>query len=458
MGNRVPIQLGKKPGKDSAPMNSVERVVNGYVKLVPEGKQQTPVYGTPGLISWCTGLNAAVRGWRYIKGVLWVVGGTGLYSVSSAGVETYRGDIPGTELVTMAGDGTNVVVVADGGEIYVWNGTVVAAVTDPDAPDASWVEWQDGYFIFGTEDSDEWFICALDDPTNYDALDFTAAEWQPDNLYRGISVRRTLWLFGVDTVEAAQNVGGADFPFARYDDIFIDVGLAGIHAVTHSNDAIFFLASDKTVRRIDGLSAVPISDDYVKTIIEGWSDVSATVASAHIWENRLMIGFRNPDGAIFYDQSTERWHERKSQGSDTTLYRQILPAYGKVLCASASEGTIYYYDKDTFTEDGAVLPFEVVTPFVYANGSPFSLDEVEVVAQTGVGSLTVDPKLSLEISEDGETWGIRQERGLGKTGERQPIEAFGAQGTYTAAALKLSISGDCRRAILGIFAEVDVDL
>lgn len=456
MGRRVPVQMAMQPGADGVPMQSVERIVNGYAKIAPKGKQQTPIYGTPGLVLWCSGLNGAIRGRLVMKGTPYVVAGTKLYSINSAGTETELGDIPGSDLVDMAGDGTNVVVVA-GGEIYVWNGSTLAAVTDPDAPSASSVEWIDGYFAFSETDAESYFISALDDPTAYDALDFASAEWKPDNLRKILAVRRTGYMLGVDTIEAIQNVGAADFPFARYEDVFIDVGVIGRDAAVSTNDALYFLASDKTVRRLDGLTATPISDDAVKDIIDGWSDASLTVASAHIWENRLMIGFRNPDGAIFYDQSTERWHERRSYGSETTLYRHMMTAYGHVLCCSASEGKIYRYSKTAYDEDGETLPFEMVTPFIYPAG-PFSLDEVEVVAQVGVGSLTLDPQISLEVTEDGETYSPRQYCSLGAVGERKAEVVFGPQGSFTAAALKFTITDAVQRAILGVFAEVDPDL
>lgn len=455
MGNKTPVQVGKKPGGDGVPAQSIERVVNGYVKFVPEGKHQTPIYGTPGLVVWASGITGAWRGSRVLKGIPWAVYGTTLYSFASDGTATGRGTIPGSDRVALAGDGTNVVVVA-GGEIYVWNGSALAAVTDPDAPSASCVDWVDGYFLFGETDTDSYFIPALDDPTTYDALDFASAEWKPDKLVNIVVVRRTGHMLGERTIEAIQNVG-TDFPFARYEDVFIDVGVIGREAAVTTNDSLYFLASDKTVRRLDGLTATPISDDAVKDIIDGWSDAALTVASAHVWENRLMISFWNPDGHIVYDQSTERWHERRSYDSETTLYCHIAQAYGLVLCFATTGGKIYKYSRTAYDEAGAVLPFEIVTPHVHANGNGFSLDDVEVIAQTGVGSLTLNPQLALEISPDGEEWGARQYRSLGLAGDRNAEVVFGPQGSFTSAALKLTITDAVQRAILGIFAEVDVD-
>lgn len=463
MGRRVPIQVGKKPGGDGVPSQSIERVVNGYVKFVPEGKQQTPIYGTPGAVSWTTGLDGGCRGRRVIKGVPWAVMGRRLYSFASDGTATERGTIPGSARVAMAGDGTNVVVVDDTGEIWVWNGTTLAAVTDADAPAAASVEWLDGYFIFGEVGTDTWFICELDDPFSFEALDFSAAEWQPDNLVTPIVVRRTLYLAGVNTTEAAQNVGATDFPFARYEDVFIDSGIAGREAWTVHSNTLYTLAHDGTPRRLDGLTATPIGDDAILTIIkggvhsDGWADLSLTVCSSHVWKNRLWIQFWNPDGCVVFDQSTERWHIRKSHGNVTSRYSDVGEAYGKVLAFDATDGEVYELSETAYDEDGEALPFEVTTPFIYAGGQGFSLDDVEVVAQMGVGSLTLDPRVSMEMTGDGEVFGTRQSQYLGKVGERDGEVRFGAQGSFKQVAAKITITDPIQRAILGLFAEIDVD-
>lgn len=457
MGRRVPVQVGKRPAADGVPAQSVERVVNGYVKFAPEGKQQTPIYGTPGAVNWSTGLDGGCRGRKVIKGVPWAVMGRRLYSFAADGTATERGTIPGAMRVAMAGDGTNVVVVDDTGEIWIWNGTTLAAVTDPDAPAASSVAWLDGFFAFGEVDTDTWFISALDDPTDYEALDFSAAEWQPDALITPIVVRRTLYLAGGNSIEAAQNVGAADFPFARYEDVFIETGIAGREAHTVHSDTLYFLAHDKTPRRLDGLAATPIGDDATKEIIEGWADASLTVCSSHVWANRLWVMFWNPDGCIVFDQSTERWHERKSHGMASTRYSDVVEAYGKVLAFDEDAGTVYELSADAYDEAGETLPFEIVTPYIYAGGIGFSVDDLEVIAQMGVGSLTLDPRIALEMSADGEVYGARQYQHLGKVGERDGEVRYGAQGSFKQAVAKITITDPVQRAVLGLFAEIDVD-
>lgn len=453
---RLPLPLGRKSGQAKAPMESVERLVNGYLENAPQGKEPTPAYGSPGLIAWATGLDGAIRGMLEMTDRLFVVAGTKLYRIATDGAANTLGEIPGSDLVSMASDGTNVVTVS-GGEIYVYDGLNLNVVTDPDAPSASGVAWVDGYFVFSETNTDTFFTCELDDPESYDALDFAAAEWKPDILVTPIILRRTLFLAGKQTIEAQQNVGGADFPFQRYQDVMVDVGFAGREAGVVTNDTMYFLASDRTFRRLDGVTAVRISNHDIERTIKGWANPELTVASAHVFEGHLNIVFRNPEGCLIFDQSTELWHERKSFGSDTWRVRHHARCYDHDLFGSATEGVIYRLSADAYDEDGEPLVFQMTTPWAYARGLGFSVDDVEVVAQVGVGSLTLDPKIVLETTRDGVVFENRLERRFGKAGERTRRITFGPQGSADAMALRLTIADPVQRAVLGVYCDIDVE-
>jgi hypothetical protein len=451
---RLPLALGKKTDKAPAPAESIERLLNAYLEAVPDGKEPTPIYGTGGLRPWASGLPGAIRGAIKLSGVPYLVAGESLVSLDENGAATIRGAVPGSDLVSMASDGVHVVAVAEG-EIYVWNGSFVAPVTDPDAPAASGVDYVDGFFIFSERDTDQWFICELGDPTAYDALDFATAEWKPDKLRTPIVIRRTVFLAGEESIEAQQNVGAADFPFQRVEDVFIDVGLAGRDAWARSNDTLYWIGHDFTVRRLDGVTATPIHNGYIARILKGWSDPTATVGSAHVVGRHLFIVFRNPDGCIVYDQATDRWHERASYDSATWRVRHYVEAYGKQLFCSASEGKVYELANDAYDEDGEILEFEVVTPWAYAGNQRFSVTELNVVAQTGVGSHTLDAQITCDRTIDGLNWRGRKSSSLGRAGVRERMVRFGPQGQARAMAFRFRITDPVQRALLGAYAEVD---
>ncbi len=394
MGQRIPLPLGRESNKSAAPMESVERLLNAYLDAAPKGKEPTIVSGTPGRRKWCDGLNGDLRGSLTVKSVLFVVAGERLYIIAADGSETEIGTVPGADDVQIAGDGTNVVVVS-GGKIYVYDGLTTGPVTDPDAPLASSVIWTDGYFLFGELGTQQFFISGLAAPMDYDALDFASAEWKPDIIVTPVVLRRTVYLAGTESIEAQQNTGGADFPFSRYQDILIDVGVAGRAAITTTNDTMFWLANDKTIRRLDGLTATVISTEPINTIIKTWADLSLTQASAHVWGSHLFVVFRHPDGCIVFDQSTNRWHERGSYLAATWNATHYANAYDLHLFGAPGTSAIFRLDEDAFDEDGAPLPLEMVTPYVYVANQKFTVDELEVVRRVIMG---VYPEIDVEVA------------------------------------------------------------
>lgn len=455
--SRFPLPLGRQAGAARAPIESVERLLNGYLESAPSGKEPTPIYGTPGLLPFASGFNGSIRGVAKMNGVPYVVMGSRLYSVASDGTYTDLGAIPNTDLVSMDADGINVVIVT-AGSIYVWNQAGgVQLVTDPDAPDAASVVFIDGFFLFVELNTQQFFICALSDPLTYDALDFSSAEWKPDLLVSAIVLHRTVFMMGAETMEAQQNTGAAAFPFQRYQDIFVTCGIAGRFSAVVSNDALFWLANDYTVRRLDGLSATPISTSRINRLIKAWTDPSLTVASAHVLDEHLFIVFRNPDGCIVYDQTTQLWHERASYGSTTWRVSHLFDAFGKTLAGSASLGKLYSLDVATYDEDGTTLEFETVTPFLYSANKLLTVMELEVVAETGGAAAGASAFITAERTKDGQRWSPRKSKSLGLIGQYLKRVLFGPQGQARQFAWRIRITDPVRRAILGVYAEADVE-
>src|SRR5690606_1848127 len=111
---------------------------------------------------------------------------------SSSGTATSLGTIPNLDDVTMMGDGTNIVVVTntDG---YVYDGSSVSQITDPDFPGADWVLYFDGYAVIAEPNSGRIYIAGPLDPENWNALDFATAEGAPDDILWGVVDHRELF-------------------------------------------------------------------------------------------------------------------------------------------------------------------------------------------------------------------------------------------------------------------------
>ena len=119
---------------------------------------------------------------------------------------------------------------------------VFVEITDSDFRangDPQYVAFVDGYFVF-TTDEKKFIVSALNDGTSYNALDFGSAESDPDKVIAPIVYKNQLFITGVTTTEAFQNIGGADFPFQR-SGLFIDKGVAAPHSLVKSQDSFMFI-------------------------------------------------------------------------------------------------------------------------------------------------------------------------------------------------------------------------
>lgn len=444
---RVPLQLGKQSAESFSPPVSSERLINGYLESAPSGKAPTPIYGTPGYTAFAA--TGEVRALLQAADRLFAVNATSLLEISSNGSVTTLGDIP-TGIVDIASDGTNVVVTVGGG-IYVYDGFTVEQVIDDGAPDASSVEYVSGFYVFTEEGAEQFFISPQANPGgDYDALDFDSADTSPDKLVRTRRVGRDLLLFGRRSVEFWYYSGDAVFPISRYQDTPLEVGLIGVHAVAANNETAMWLASDKTVRRLDGRTGTRISTFAVEKEIASWADASLTVATSHVWDGHLFVVFRNPDGCVVYDQATNLWHERQSYGSDTWSVSHYAYCFGKHLVGGAQ-----LYELGGYDEAGEVLPFEMITPWLDNDGQRFSVNEVELRLEAGVGSLTLNPKVSMSRTEDGEEFTDPLIRAFGKQGERFRRVTWSSQGMSRGCAFKFRITDPVKRAIYAAHAEVD---
>jgi hypothetical protein len=270
---------------------SAQRLVNLYAEAAPQDSG-TPVvlYGTPGLTPFGTVGVGPIRGMAVMGTTLYVVSGDRLYSVNSAGSGTDLGKIAGRERtgepVTMADNGTQLVVVNSDGKasVYDSDAATLAAITDADFGRASSVAYVDGYHIFSRRNSGQWFISDLLEATSYDALDFATAESRPDDLVRIFVSHREVWLFGTKSTEIWTNTGQADFPFSRISGAIIERGCAAAGSVARLDNSVFWVADDGVVYRATGYQPQRVSTHAIEHALDGYATLADGLAFTYAQE------------------------------------------------------------------------------------------------------------------------------------------------------------------------------
>lgn len=440
-----------------APRGGVQRLVNCYPEK-GQKKDEIILYGDPGITTEATLPKYPQRGAIKFQGVLHVVAGNTLYRVSSGGNYAALGTIPGTGYTPMAENGAQLVVVAEP-DAYVLSGGTLAQITDDDftARGARDCVFLDNYILFVEPGSGRFFGSALGDATDYDSLDFATAEAYPD-IINGIDADHgQIFLAGPDSCEIWDNVGGSGFPFARNFNGVVEQGCAAGRSIVKADQTVFWIDNIGMARRLDGITPVRVSTHGVE---QAWSEY-ATLEDAegfsltfdgHIW---VVFHFPTADRTWVYDVTSSQWHEKESWNRNSWRVAWAINVYGGVWCGDRDSGKIGKLDPDVYTEFSDTMVSTWTYPSVWAEKKTAFHREMELIMETGVGGINVDPQVMMEVSDDGgQTWHFLPNRGYGKQGNYRTVVTWSRLGSSPDRVYRGSISDNYRRAILGTFLDV----
>lgn len=425
---------------------AAQECVNWYPTVVEgPGLSQEALYGTPGLNQLATsGVSKQENRGSHVKaGIPYFVNGDQLYTMTLTvvdGVDTFAmvalGTIADSGRVSMADNGTQLMVLVPGGNGYIYDessGSPFLQITDVDftangAPQH--VEYMDGFFVI-TTDTKKFIISSLNDGLSYSALDFGTAEADPDDIVAPIVHSNQLFICGSETIEVFQNVGGAGFPFQRVEGFIMPTGLKSPFSLVEGGGTFMFIGGgvneSPTVQAFTGNGTEIISTDGIDAILEDFTqdEIDEAFGFSYSQAGARFIGFSFPTTTLVFDVTSKRWHERQSQIIDDAGTRVIrwransmATAYGRVLVGDSEDGRIGEVDLDCFNEyDGAIIR-RVATVALSNNGKPIFIPSIELTMESGVGDFeTEDPQIRMAFSKDAKTFSNEISRSIGKVGE-----------------------------------------
>ena len=419
---------------------SAQECTNWYVVVegAPALAQET-LRGTPGIgqVESSGVISQANRGAHTMSGAPYFVNGTTLYRLDQTSVvpiEAYDlvsiGTVSGTARVSMADNGTQMLVLVPGGNGYIYNHVTdtFAQITDLDFTangNPQFVVYIDGYFVCST-DTKKFIVSAINDGLSWNALDFGTAESDPDNIVAPIVFKNQLFVSGSQTVEAFQNVGGSDFPFTRTG-LFLDKGVFSPYSLINTQDTFMWVGGGQNespaIWSFAGNSTQKIStvaiDFILKTLTSG--QLLGIYSWAYSQNGSYFVAFALPSSTLVYDHSSQRWHERKSYiDSENGGYRvaSMTQAYNHIFCGDFVDGRIGKLNPDLYTEyTGNIIRVVATQPFQNNMQSIF-VPSLELTIESGVGNPSVvNPVIAMDRSVDGKTWSDQRLRDMGKVGE-----------------------------------------
>jgi hypothetical protein len=398
----------------------------------------------------------------------------------------------------MANNGTQLCIVAipdseTAGKSYIFTESpdTLTEITDPnfDGP-ASSVEYISGYFSFTKSDGKKFFNSPLNDGLGaYDALDFSTAEADPDQIRAQIAYKNFLYILGSETTQPFRDIGRTPAPFSPTPTV-IDVGIDAPQSLKLFGGGFAFVGSGKNessaVWMIDGtgrrkISTIAIDNELSKLAADDLENVFAWTTGSN---GAFFYGITFPKTCFVYDIANRRWHERQSnivkafEGQETEQYRvsTMMDAYDRVIVTDLQDGRIGELVEDEYLEYGRMITRFVTSKPFDNNGKPVLVNSIEAVVDSGVGLTNdinietdntsggdpitstggSDPQITLSWSDDGgHIFKGGRSRSMGKVGEYQRRPIWNRMGRFARSrVLRFELSSPTKATIIKIEADI----
>jgi hypothetical protein len=439
----IPISLGTSSYESASKKFSAQRCINLYhVVAEAQSLNDSALFFTPGIVALSDLGDYPSRGSHTMDGVEYNVNETSLYSIDENGDETEIGTIAGSARCSFADNGDKLCIVVPGGNAYVYVASTdtLSQITDPDYQTADTVSYNRGFYIFTQSDGEYWFISALNDPTDIDALDYDAAEVDPDLIVAGFSSYDEVYIFGQWTIQAFRYIGGADFPYENITGGTLEKGLHAKYSPIMRDSRIYFIGGgineQSSIYRTSGFdNPEKISTDAIDTQIQKFTttEISNAFSFAYSIRGYQFVGFTFQSTTIdsktfVYNLTASKllgrhiWLEQQTGTTDNYWdVASIDFVYNKLLITRLSDGQIGYLDVDTATEFSDEISRIKTLPPISSQNEPFSISKMQLTVDSGQGTISgqgSDPKVILDWSDDGaRTWSNEVWRSIGKIGK-----------------------------------------
>jgi len=444
---------------------AAQECVNWYRVVSRSQADVSPIslYGSAGITEMLTsgaGATQINRGMHVKAGKPYFLNGTDLYRVDMSatvdGVDTFElvtiGTILGSERVSMADNGKQLMVLRTGGNGYIideTSGTPFEQITDAGftangAPQI--VVFIDSFFVCST-DSKTFIRCDSNNGLSWNSLNKYTAESDPDDISSLVVFNNKLYVGGSETIEEFYNNAGN---FQRTG-LFLDKGVSSRFTMIAAGGTMMWIGGgtdeSPAIWALSGNTPAKISTTIIDRVLQDYTQDEIVTAFAYSYAKAgaSFVGFSLPTRTFEYNTVTGKWNERKSKildaNGEATLIRfrvnSLGTAYNRVWCGDSQDGRIGIIESDVYEEYGTEIFRTCVIQPLTNEGRSLSITRLEPTLKSGVGTSEVlDPKIRFSYSKDSgddfsnETW-----RSIGAMGEYQRRTIWTRQGRFPREAL-----------------------
>lgn len=438
---------------------------NFYIEVDPMASEQTVLMPFPGCKYFTVSGTGAGRGIAEHNGDVYVVSGTELYKINSAGVATLIGAIPGSNRVSMTSDGTNLIIAVGDAKPYTYNGTILAQGSDADLPNANTAIYINNRVIYdrplGTAFAD------LDYPLTVNSANVLNANTDSDLNVAVIKRAQQIFAFGNKTIEPINFTGSGTPPYSRINSAVQPVGTVSAHSVASNKDFVYFLGSDRNVYRMQGFQSGSISDPSIGRAIQDYSVVDDAFGICFNFDSQFfyLLTFPTEDVTWLYSQNSGVW-TNLGYGVDSGahLIGGYVYAFNKHLVVDRRNGNIYELDFETFTDNSEVIQRQRTTKVLQAKdfgmtGKMLFMSRLELIIEAGVSLVSAQSQIIMQYSDDsGQTWSTERWAYIGQQGDYgYKVQWFGLGG-FVKRMFRFTMTDPIKWVLVSCNADVEIGL
>lgn len=425
----VPLNLPASSNPSRFGYEGDARLINCYSEaLGSDAKSSQAIYAIEGLDTFLTvSGSGGVKCLMPTESYLYGVAGTDVFAIDVNNAITIVATLTIVTDSFMASNRRNPttqVGLVSNDQYRSITGLVSTLVTTNLIAPPSTIDVRDGYFLM-TQNFGRYQKTAEDDATTLSLTDFGKAQRSADEIVRVMATETDIILFGKNSIEWHSNQPNAlgAFPFVPVSQK--NIGIIGRAAAARLDDTILFVASDGTVRQVQGYDGVLVSTPAVQRAVGSVTDKSTIVGTA--W-NSLSTGhkffaFSCASWTWVYDLTTGQWHERMSSGMNRWRIAHVCEWNGVTIAGDASSGELYVLSGNYMDEAGEPITMTVQTAPTEAGPYPLDVNALYVDTVPGVGTVggtaaNTNPELLIDWSDDGGwDWSDQRRELLGAAGE-----------------------------------------
>lgn len=295
--------------------------------------------------------------------------------------------------------------------------------------------YQDGFGLVNQAGTNQWWQSDLNDLSYWDALNFSSADAEPDNIQALADVHEEVIIFKQTNCEVWVNAGLSGFAFQRLQGVHIEYGCGAVFSVAKAGDHLIWLSQNEQgvneIRLLNGYEARKISTTAIDYAISQYPITSDAIGYAYQQGGHLFYVITFPAGNTTwtYDVTESAtagqplWHQRAAFSNGQFLRHQsncFVFFGGKSVVGDYRNGNLYALDTDALTDAGVQRKWlRSWRALQQPTFDPVTFESLQIDMQTGIGIPDgTNPQCMLRWSDDGgHTWSNYRIAAVGATGQ-----------------------------------------